>query len=113
MENTNQGNFDSFLDDEAQDGASYVKPNIEHKLSKDKRQICRDIALGIKEYGISQRQRLYLIYLLTLELENNDLMKKITQAIGDHREEVELSRTDTMVQEQTPQLILPDGYGNH
>lgn len=42
---------------------------------------CRRIVREISLYGISQRQQLFIIYLLALELEDIDAMKSITAAI--------------------------------
>lgn len=35
-------------------------------------QTCREIALEVSRFGINDRQRLFLIYLLSLELENSE-----------------------------------------
>ena len=80
-----------FLTDEPEEGVSYIEPNIELKLSAAKRMECRNIVKEIKEFGVNQRQNLYLIYLLALELENREVMLALTKAIGDNREKVKLS----------------------
>lgn len=41
-------------------------------------QDCRDIVKKIMDFGVSQKQVMRLIYLLSLELENNDHMTKIS-----------------------------------
>lgn len=75
--------------DEADDkDAVYVQPNVDLELDKDKRQACREIVLEIKNFGVSQRQILYLIRLLALELENVDAMKAISQAVGSVRKDI-------------------------
>lgn len=74
---------------------SYVSPSIEVKLSKEKRQACRDILLEIRNFGVSQRQVMYLIYLLALELEDQAAMQAISAACGEHRENIPLTREDT------------------
>ncbi|TXH11662.1 MAG: hypothetical protein E6R04_01030 [Spirochaetes bacterium] len=79
--------------------AVYVQPNIEHELSKEKRQECRDILLEIRNFGVNQRQILFLIQLLAMELENRDVMQAITKTIGEHRKEVPLA----------PKIALPEG----
>lgn len=86
---------DEVLEDD--ENAVYVEPNIEHELHKDKRQACRDIIHEIKEFGISQRQILFLIQLLAMELENGDAMRAILKSVGTVRKEVPVSR-----------LIVPD-----
>lgn len=77
----------------------YVQPNIEHELPKEKRQECRDILLEIRNFGVSQRQILFLIQLLAMELENGDLMRSITKLIGERRKEVPVG----------PKIALPEG----
>ena len=71
--------------------ASYIKPNIEVKLSAKKRQECRDVLQEIRQFGVSQRQMLYLIYLMSLELENREVMLALTTAIGENRDKIEIS----------------------
>jgi hypothetical protein len=78
---------------EAKEGEAYVVPNyIETKLSKEKRQECRGIVKTINQYGISQRMKLYLIYLLALELENRDSMMKIAKVVGECKDTIEDSK---------------------
>lgn len=86
-----------FLSEEPEEGVSYIEPNIELKLPAHKRMECREIVKEIKEYGVNQRQFLYLIYLLSLELENRDVMLALTKAIGENREKIKISN-----------LVLPD-----
>lgn len=83
--------FESFLTDseEAQEGVEYVKPDLELKLSKEKRMECRQIVQEIRKFGItSQRQILYLIYLLSLEVEDPATMKSLTSAIKEGRKDL-------------------------
>ena len=68
-----------------------IEQNIESKLSAAKRMECREIVLQIKEFGVNERQKLYLVYLLALELENREVMLALTTAIGENREKVKLS----------------------
>jgi hypothetical protein len=87
----NNEGFDAFLTDdtEAEEGVDYIKPDLELKLSKEKRMECRQIVQEIKKFGItSQRQLMYLIYLLSLEIEDIDTMKTITSAIKEGRKEL-------------------------
>jgi hypothetical protein len=89
--------IDNFLvnPEDKEDDKQYIQPNIESKLSVEKRQACREIVREINQFGVSQRQLTYLIYLLSLNLENNDLMRKITNAIGEERENVKIEITET------------------
>lgn len=68
--------------------AVYVQPNVELKLDANKRRECRDIVREIVSFGVSQRQILFVIQLLTLELENREIMTKILGVIGQTRDEV-------------------------
>ena len=80
--------FEGFVSDknESDSSESYIIPNIETKLPKRKRDECREIVKEIKDFGISQRQLLYTIYLLALELENVTAMKSLSKTIGEIRE---------------------------
>jgi len=95
--------FDSMLTDENETNQdeTYVVPNyIETKLSKEKRLECRGIVKTINEYGVSQRMKLYLIYLLSLELENRDSMMKIAKIVGECKDTIEDSKL--IVGDKTP-----------
>lgn len=46
-------------------------------------EVCRKIAWEISNFGITERQRLLLIYLLGLEIENVEHMRAVTQAVRD------------------------------
>lgn len=85
--------LDDFLTDPdaLEDGVEYIKPNIESKLPAPKRNECREIVREIRSYGVSQRQTLYLIYLLALEIEDRETMQAITKAVGDHRDKIAVS----------------------
>lgn len=83
-----------FLADEGCDpNLGYVVPNyVETKLPKEKRMECRGIVKTINQYGVSQRMKLYLIYLLSLELENRESMMKIVKVITECKDNVEDSK---------------------
>ena len=102
-DNNSTGQFDSFLTETPEDNIDYIKPNIELKLSKEKRQECRDIVLEIRKFGVNQRQMLYLIYLLSLELEDHITMKALAKAIGENRENI---KPDSFGNEEKNKLIL-------
>jgi len=101
---TTAGTWDSFLTDKPEEDASYVVPNIETKLSKEKRNECREIVREILDFGISQRQLLYLISLLSLELEDIITMKALNAAIGENRER---TAVDALEKPKGSGLILP------
>ena len=46
---------------------------------------CRDIVQTILDYGVSQKEIYQMIYLLSLELENIEHMKKITNFISENK----------------------------
>lgn len=102
-DNNSTGQFDSFLTDAPEENVDYIKPNIELKLSKEKRQECRDIVLEVRKFGVNQRQLLYLVYLLSLELEDNVTMKALVKAIGENRDNI---KAESFAEEQKTQLIL-------
>lgn len=104
-EENKTGEWDSLLTEEAQEGEEYIQPNIELELPVNKRKDCRDIVMEIRKFGVSQRQMLYIIYLLSLELEDNKAMKAIVKAIGENRKNVPVS--PTLERSNTPSLILP------
>ena len=54
-------------------------------LIKDKAK-AREIVQTVLDYGVNQTQITQMIYLLSMELENNDLMKQITNLITQSRE---------------------------
>lgn len=92
MSENEKSGFDSFLTDEAEkeEGVEYIKPDIELKLPPNKRKECRDIVQEIKNFGVTgQRQLLYLIYLLSLEIEDQGTMKDIVAAIKKGRQDLE------------------------
>lgn len=96
-------------EDEMVEGASYVTPSIEFQLSKEKRQACRDILLEIRNFGISQRQTLFLIQLLALELEDMAITKELMAVIGAKRETVPLTKEEDHFHLKTKKkLILGD-----
>jgi len=66
----------------------YIQPNIDIELPKEKRQTCREIVAEIKNFGVNQRQILFLIQLLAMELENNEAMKTIVRAVGSVRNNI-------------------------
>lgn len=98
---------ENLLTDEAKEGEAYVVPNyIETKLSKERRLQCRGIVKTINEFGVSQRMKLYLIYLLALELENRDSMMKIAKVVGECKDTIEDSKIVVGNQEPAKKLIL-------
>lgn len=91
MTDNEKEGFDKFLtdEDEAEEGVEYIQPDIELKLPAHKRNECRQIVQEIKKFGLTgQRQLLYLIYLLGLEVENQETVRAITAACKVGRKEL-------------------------
>lgn len=74
--------------EEEQPGVAYIRPHMEMKLTDKQRHECREIVSEIKKYGVNQRQFLYLIDLLALELERNEDMRRIRAAVVETREKM-------------------------
>ena len=89
--------------EQEQNKEKYIKPNnIELQLSKEKKQICRDIVKEINNFGVSQRQKLFILELLALELEDREAGNAFNDA-------VKLARTrlkDDIVVEKAPRKKL-------
>jgi len=105
------GDWDGLLVEASEDDMSKedlakksIVPNIEHKLSSKKRRECRDIVLEIKKFGVSQRQLLFIIQLLSLELEDIETMKALGRVIGENRENTPLDAVDLST--STPSSII-------
>lgn len=76
-----------WLEDEIP-GEVYIKPNLEMKLTDKQKKDCRDIVLEIKKFGINQRQLVFLIDLLALEIENMDSVRRIREVLRSEREKL-------------------------
>jgi len=64
------------------------------KLAKENEE-CRKIVKEILNIGLSQRQQMFLIYLLSMELENIQHVKDLTDLIKEiAEEEIFISRSD-------------------
>tara|TARA_B100000989_G_scaffold169519_1_gene126872 strand:+ start:367 stop:600 length:234 start_codon:yes stop_codon:yes gene_type:complete len=59
--------------------------STEEKLIQDKIK-AREIVQTVIQYGVNQAQLEQMIYLLSMELENVNLMKDLTQTITQSRE---------------------------
>lgn len=114
-ENSNSGNggeWDTLLTDrdelseEEANSDKFIKPNIEYKLPAAKRAECREIVAEIKRFGVSQRQLLFLIQLLAMELEDVVAMRSIVKLIGERREETPLGLTDSSATPSGPKIII-------
>jgi len=57
--------------------------NIQYDKMASENEICRQIVLEISRFEVSDRQRIMLIYLLSLELESVEFMQTITSTIRE------------------------------
>lgn len=87
-------------EDKADPNQQYIKPNyIETTLSKEKKMECREIVRVINEYGVSQRQKMFIVYLLSLELEDMRLVKGIAKLVGEVQNSIQDGK---IIVEETP-----------
>ncbi len=75
------------MDNIKQYGSTEVEKNAEETL------ICRKIVQTINQYGVNQFQKLKLIYLLALELEDRDHMQEITKLV----KQLEESKNNSLI----------------
>jgi len=75
---TNEQPID-FLEEE-QPGVLYIKPRLDLTLSDKQKSDCWDILMEIRKFGINQRQLLFLIDILAMEVESNITMRAIRAA---------------------------------
>ncbi len=81
-----------------------IPKNIETKLSKEQRDKCRAIVKTINDYGVSQREKIFLCELLALELEDREIMLAFTDAIKKAR--AKLGEMNTLEIAPKKKLIL-------
>lgn len=86
-DNKNNDNTPADFMEEPQPGQAYINPHLDMKLDPRKKHECREIVAEIKRFGVSQRQLMFIIELLAMELESNDMMKAIKNIIRASREE--------------------------
>jgi hypothetical protein len=65
----------------------------EVELDVEKITECRHIVKNLVNFGLCEKQKLQLIYLLSLELESRDAMKKIVKLINDLQDESKFNLT--------------------
>ena len=63
-----------------------MKENYELDLSLDSIEKCRNIHSQIVDYGVSEQEKIKLISLMSFELENINLMKKIQETIKNQKD---------------------------
>lgn len=78
------------------------------KIAKE-RQESRNIVKQILDYGVSEQQKLDIIFEIALNLENNDALKSVTTAIKSFREKINNDEENDNISndgQEKPKLIL-------
>ena len=77
------------------------------KLAREK-QRSREIVHEIISFGVTEQQKLDIIFSLSLNLENNDAMKDITEALKKYREVInkEEDSDNNITDSDKPKIIL-------
>jgi hypothetical protein len=73
------------------------------KLANQKKE-SRDIVKTIIDFGVTEEQKLDIIYFLSLTLESNDKMKKICNLVDRFREQI--GQDEVKQKEKTNKIIL-------
>jgi hypothetical protein len=60
-----------------------VYGQLQSEKIAEENEVCRKIVREIAQFGVTQRQQMYLIYLLALELENIENMRAITSFLKE------------------------------
>ena len=75
------------------------EPNTDEEKKLVAKAKAREIVQVVMDYGVNQAQIYHMIYLLALELENADHMKKITTTINSLRSEKEPKKSSLITGE--------------
>lgn len=77
------------------------------KLAREK-QRAREIVQEIIAFGVTEQQKLDIIFNLSLNLENNDAMKDITESLKKYREVInkEEESDNNITDNDKPKIIL-------
>jgi len=77
------------------------------KLAREK-QRAREIVQEIIAFGVTEQQKLDIIFNLSLNLENNDAMKDITKSLKKYREVInkEEESDNNITDNDKPKIIL-------
>jgi hypothetical protein len=82
-ETTSLEKFDSYLTDTPESGVEYIKPKyVELTLTKERKQELRALLKTLNDYGMSQRDKLFLIYIMSLEFESREAMVAIADGVS-------------------------------
>jgi hypothetical protein len=96
-----QENSESFFVDCAEEQS--VKPGyIETNLTPAKKLECRQIVRTINDYGVSERQKVFLVYLLALELTDRTLGSAIESCFVQAQNRPQKGETKLLVETPPP-----------
>ena len=68
----------------------------------------RNIVKEIVDYGVTDQQKLDIIYFLSLELENNKLMKDIANLLKNYRTKFNENEEKNIVNDDKPNKLILD-----
>tara|TARA_Y100001970_G_C13721638_1_gene596959 strand:- start:128 stop:373 length:246 start_codon:yes stop_codon:yes gene_type:complete len=81
---------------------------MSNKVKKEieDRKIAREITKTVVDYGVSDNQKLEIMYLLSLELESNDNMKEISKFIKKFTVKFNTEEQESNIEEKSSSLII-------
>jgi predicted transposase YdaD len=77
----------------------------EVKKKIDNRKVSREIVKTILDYGISEEQKIDIMYMLSLELESNKVMKEISDYLKKFRVKFNTDDHDDTIKTKSNTLI--------
>tara|TARA_Y100000287_G_C14150581_1_gene319431 strand:+ start:304 stop:579 length:276 start_codon:yes stop_codon:yes gene_type:complete len=84
--------------------------NTHLEIDADKMLECRQIVKNLINFGLSESQKLHIIYLMSLEMESRDALNIITESVKkikslDENTKFSLTNEDADYNEQKPKLL--------
>ena len=81
---------------------------MSNKVKKEieDRKIAREITKTVVDYGVSDNQKLEIMYLLSLELESNDNMKEISKFLKKFTVKFNTEEQESNIEEKSSSLII-------
>lgn len=71
--------------------ADIVYGQLQSERSAEENEVCRKIVSEVTQFGVTQRQLKYIIYLLVLNIEDVEVMRELVGAIKELAPEVFVS----------------------
>jgi predicted transcriptional regulator len=78
--------------------------SVELEQVAKNRQKAREITKEILNFGVNEQQKLEIIYELTLNLENNSLLKELVEVIKKFRESINKEEEENNINK--PKIII-------